>query len=87
MLDLIIQKSLQNRFFVVIAAGLLIVIGAYTVFNIPIDVLPDLTSPTVTIMTEAHGMATEEIESMVTFPIETAVNGATGGGLDRSEPQ
>ena len=78
MLDLIIQKSLQNRFFVVIAAGLLIVIGAYTVFNIPIDVLPDLTSPTVTIMTEAHGMATEEIESMVTFPIETAVNGATG---------
>lgn len=78
MLDKIILLSIKNRLLVVVLAILLIISGGYVVSNIPIDVFPDLTSPTVTIMTDAHGMATEEVESLVTFPIETSVNGATG---------
>ena len=78
MLDAIIKSSLKNRLLVVIAAIGLLVAGAFVVTQIPIDVFPDLTAPTVVIRTEAHGMATEEVETMVTFQIETAVNGATG---------
>ncbi|MBM4169030.1 MAG: efflux RND transporter permease subunit [Ignavibacteria bacterium] len=78
MLDRIIKASLKNKFLVVIGAGALSIIGALTVTQIPVDVFPDLTAPTVVILTEAHGMATEEVETMVTFPVETAVNGATG---------
>ncbi|MBI5215488.1 MAG: efflux RND transporter permease subunit [Ignavibacteriae bacterium] len=78
MLDRIIKASLKNRLLVIIAGVALLVVGAFTVTQIPVDVFPDLTAPTVVILTEAHGMATEEVETMVTFPIETAANGATG---------
>lgn len=77
MLNKIIKFSLHNRFFVVIASVLLLVFGGYVASNMEIDVFPDLTAPTVVILTEAHGMAPEEVEKLVTFPLETSVNGAT----------
>ena len=78
MLNRIIRFSLQNRLFVLIGAVLLVIGGLYTAHNAEIDVFPDLNAPTVVVMTEANGMAAEEVEQLVTFPIETAVNGATG---------
>lgn len=69
---------MQNRLFVLIGAVLLVIGGLYTAHNAEIDVFPDLNAPTVVVMTEANGMAAEEVEQLVTFPIETAVNGATG---------
>lgn len=77
MLNKIIQFSLNNRLVVLIGAVLLLVAGFYTAKNMEIDVFPDLNAPTVVIMTEANGMAPEEVERLVSFPIETAVNGAT----------
>ena len=77
MLNKIIKFSLKNKLFVILGAVLLIVGGIYTSREMDIDVFPDLTAPTVVIMTDAGGMAAEEIERLVTFPIETAVNGAT----------
>lgn len=77
MLNKIIKFSLHNRFFVVIASVLLLVFGGFVASNMEVDVFPDLTAPTVVIVTEAHGMAPEEVEKLVTFPLETAVNGAT----------
>lgn len=77
MLNRIIDYSLRNRMLVVIAALLLSAIGVYTATRMEVDVFPDLTAPTVVVMTEAHGMAAEEVERTVTFVIETAVNGAT----------
>ena len=76
-LNKIISFSLNNKLFVLLAAVLLIVFGTYTADNMDIDVFPDLTAPTVVVMTDAGGMAAEEMERLVTFPIETAVNGAT----------
>ena len=73
----IIRFSLKNRLFVLVGAVLLIAGGVGSMRNMDVDVFPDLTAPTVVIMTDAHGMATEEVERLVTFPIETAVNGAT----------
>ncbi|MDE6176645.1 MAG: efflux RND transporter permease subunit, partial [Paramuribaculum sp.] len=78
MLNRIIRFSLDNRMLVVVGAILLIAIGIYTARRTEIDVFPDLNAPTVVVMTEANGMAAEEVEQLVTFPIETAVNGATG---------
>ncbi|HJA82565.1 MAG TPA: CusA/CzcA family heavy metal efflux RND transporter [Candidatus Bacteroides intestinavium] len=78
MLNRIIHFSLHNRMLVLVASMLLLLGGTYTALHTEVDVFPDLTAPTVVIMTEANGMATEEVEQLVTFPIETAVNGATG---------
>lgn len=77
MLDKIIRFSLQNRAFVLMAAVLLMVGGIYTTSHIDVDVFPDLNAPTVVVMTEATGMAPEEVERLVTFPVETAMNGAS----------
>ncbi len=77
MLNKIIQYSLHNRLVVMIASIALLLWGAYTAHKMEVDVFPDLNAPTVVVMTEAQGMAPEEVERMVTFPIETAVNGAT----------
>ena len=77
MLNRIIKFSLANRFLVVIGFGLLLVFGTVVATRMEVDVFPDLTAPTVVVLTEAHGMAPEEVEKLVTFPIETAVNGAT----------
>lgn len=77
MLNRLIKLSLQNRFLVIIAAALLLIFGSITATNMEVDVFPDLTAPTVVILTEAHGMAPEEVEKLVTFPLETSVNGAT----------
>ena len=73
----IIQFSLKNRLLVILGAALVILGGIYSSQKMDIDVFPDLTAPTVVILTDAHGMAAEEVERLVTFPIETAVNGAT----------
>ncbi len=78
MLNRIIRFSLQNRLLVLLASVLLLVGGMYTAYHTEVDVFPDLNAPTVVVMTEAGGMAAEEVEQLVTFPIETAVNGATG---------
>ncbi len=78
MFDKLIKISLENRLIVLAASLFLLVGGMYVAFLLPVDVFPDLTAPTVTVLTEAHGMAPEEVETLVTFPIETAVNGATG---------
>ena len=77
MIDKIIKFSLNNRLFILLVALLLIVAGIWSGKKMDIDVFPDLTAPTVVVMTDAHGMASEEVERLVTFPIETAVNGAT----------
>ena len=77
MLNRIIKFSLNNRLAILIAAVVLMVIGLYTAKTAEVDVFPDLNAPTVVVMTEANGMAPEEVERIVTFPIETAVNGAT----------
>ncbi len=73
----IIRFSLRNRLVILLGTILLIVGGFYSAQKMDIDVFPDLTAPTVVVMTDAHGMAAEEVERLVTFPIETAVNGAT----------
>ncbi|WP_159518602.1 efflux RND transporter permease subunit [Sunxiuqinia indica] len=78
MLNNIIKFSLNNKYLVILASVVLVVFGVRTATNMDVDVFPDLTAPTVVVMTDAHGMASEEVERLVSFPIETAVNGATG---------
>lgn len=78
MIDRIIAWSLANRLLVLAAAGLLLVWGTWTSLETPVDVFPDLTAPSVTIVAEAQGMPPEDVEKLVTFPIETAMNGAGG---------
>ena len=78
MLDRIIQWSLDNRLLVVVGAIALIVYGGIVAARTPIDVFPDLTVPTVTVLTEAHGLAPEEVEALVTVPLESVLNGTSG---------
>ncbi len=78
MLNRIIQWSLSNRVVTLFGAAVVLALGVWAALSTPVDVFPDLTAPTVTVLTEAHGMAPEEVETLVTFPIETAVNGASG---------
>src|SRR5687768_7776354 len=78
MLNRIIQFALDNRLLVLIAAVALMIYGGYVAINTPVDVFPDLTAPTVTVLTESHGLAPEEVESLVTLPIESAMNGTAG---------
>jgi CzcA family heavy metal efflux pump len=77
MLNSIISFSLSNRYLILLCSVILVVFGMRTASNMDVDVFPDLTAPTVVVMTDAHGMASEEVERLVTFPIESAVNGAT----------
>jgi CzcA family heavy metal efflux pump len=78
MIDALIRWSIHNRALVVVLAGALLAWGGYLLTTMPVDVLPDLTAPTVTILAEGRGMAPTEMESLVTFPIEAALNGASG---------
>ena len=74
MLNKIIHFALNNRLLIVVASVVLIVFGSFVATKMEVDVFPDLTAPTVVVLTEAHGMAPEEVEKLVTFPIETSVN-------------
>ncbi len=76
--DLLVRASLEHRFFTVCAAVVLLAGGGWVAATLPVDVFPDLTAPMVTVLTDAHGLAPEEVESLVTFPVESAVNGAAG---------
>lgn len=78
LLDLLVRASLEHRFFTVCAAVVLLAGGGWVAATVPVDVFPDLTAPTVTVLTDAHGLAPEEVENLVTFPLETSVNGAAG---------
>ena len=78
MFNWIVRTSLHNRLFVLAVAVMLMVYGAFTAWRTPIDVFPDLNKPLITVLTEAGGMAPEEVEQLVTFPIETALNGMPG---------
>ncbi len=78
MFNFLVSASLRNRLFVLAAALILVVYGAMTLRNLPVDVFPDLNRPTVTLVTEAEGLAPEEVEQLVTFPLETAMNGMPG---------
>ncbi|MCK5861178.1 MAG: efflux RND transporter permease subunit, partial [Candidatus Hydrogenedentes bacterium] len=78
MMDYLIKWSIDNRYLVVGIAAIFVIFGFYISTTVPIDVFPDLTAPTVAVLTEAPGMSPAEVENLVTFPLETALNGAPG---------
>src|SRR5919109_939294 len=78
MFTFLVSASLRNCLLVLAIAGILVVLGAYTARQLPVDVFPDLNRPTVTIMTESEGYAPPEVEQLITFPIETQMNGVPG---------
>lgn len=78
MLNKIIGISLRNRLAVLIVAALILIAGTATLLKMEVDIFPDLNAPTVVLMTEAPGLAPEEVEQVVSYPIETAMNGSTG---------
>ena len=84
MFTFIVTHALKNRILVLVAAGVLVIFGALTASRLPVDVFPDLNRPTVTIMTEAEGLAPQEVEQLVTYPIETQMNGLPGVSRVRS---
>jgi len=77
MINNIIKFSLLNKYLIIVCSVVLLIYGTQTAMEMDVDVFPDLTAPTVVVMTDAHGMASEEVERLVTFPIEAAMNGAT----------
>lgn len=77
-MDTLIRWALGNRTLVLVAAAALTVLGIRVAGRMPVDVFPDLTAPTVTVITESHGMSPTEVETQITVPVETAVNGASG---------
>ena len=85
MFDFIIHTSLKQRAIVLGISLLLVIYGVLTVRKMPVDVFPDLNKPTVTLMTEAGGMAPEEVEQLVTLPVESSMNGMSGVTRVRSE--
>jgi len=85
MFTFLVSASLRNRLLVLAMAAILVLLGAYTARQLPVDVFPDLNRPTVTIMTESEGYAPPEVEQLVSFPIETQMNGVPGvSRVDRS---
>ena len=78
MFSFLVTQSLKSRMLVLALAGVLMLYGAFMMTRLPVDVLPDLNKPTITIMTEAEGLAPPEVEQLVSFPIETQMNGVPG---------
>ena len=78
MFDKLVHASLGNRLMVIVLSVVMLILGAFTLVKMPVDVFPDLNKPTVTLQVEAGGMAPEEVEQLITFPLETSMGGIPG---------
>ena len=85
MFTFLVTRALRNRLLVLAIAAVMVLYGAFAVRQLPVDVFPDLNRPTVTVMTESEGLAPAEVEQLVTFPIETQMNGLPGVSRGRSD--